>query len=184
LLHKTGNLITVIGSNFGNKGSVWVEYYPLLTPDEITKHCPSFDQLTKKEKKLYCPPLSDKEKKTRSERKKISIQEYEKEYEDAYEDAYEKECDDEFKYDRTRLKEQFDVTPKTLGAREDNRIVISPDEIVGKLNPQAYILRVEKEGLLTYANSDASFEVVFSSIVQLDPRDRFPNVLSSSVNYC
>ncbi|MGA8106176.1 MAG: hypothetical protein WB815_05925 [Nitrososphaeraceae archaeon] len=62
-------------------------------------------------------------------------------------------------YSPTRLKEAYDVTSKTT--RENNRIVITLDkDIMDKLKPQKYVVRVEKDGLLTNANSDAEFEIV------------------------
>jgi hypothetical protein len=143
-MNNAVNNLTILGSNFGNKGTVWVEYYPPVTENE---------------KNRYCTPLSKKEK---ERMKKEDV------------DVYEKEWADEFRYYRTRLEEQFDVTPKTPDW-EDNRIVVSLDSIKDKLKHQKYVLRVEKDGLLTYANSDAAFEIS-PTPVQLNPADGSTNV--------
>lgn len=125
-LQKENNLITILGSNFGNgnKCTIWIEYYLPVSEEEKTR---------------YCPPLSEKEK------EKMNKEDI---------DAYEKEWSNEYSYYHTCLEEQFDVTPKTL--REDSRIVVSLDSIKAKLKPQKYVVRVEKDGLLTYANCDAT----------------------------
>jgi hypothetical protein len=109
-LQKENNLITILGSNFGNKGTVWIEYYRPLSVQE--------------KEQLGC----------------------------------EEDCDDEYLYNNTRLEEQFMATPKE--PREDSRIVVSLDSIKDKLKAQTYVVRVEKEGLLTYATSDAKLEII------------------------
>jgi Big-like domain-containing protein len=108
-LQKENNLITILGSNFGDKGTVWVEYYPPLTAQE-----------------------------------KIEL-------------GYEGEGADEYVFDPMRLKEQFEATIKP--PREDSRIVVNLDSIKDKLKAQSYVVRVEKDGLLTYANRDATLEI-------------------------
>lgn len=131
-LKQKDNFITVLGSNFGSNGTVWIEYYPSLTIEEKAK---------------YCPPLTIEEKARMHDR---DI------------DAHEKECDDKFRYDRTRLQKQFDVTPDKLEARKDDRIAVSLDSIMYELEIQRYVVRVERDGLLTYANSDAIFDIIYS----------------------
>ena len=44
---------------------------------------------------------------------------------------------------------------------EDSRIVVCLDDIAPKLkSDNVYVVRVEKDGLLTYANSDAAFDII------------------------
>jgi hypothetical protein len=140
-LQKENNLITVLGSNFGqgNKGTVWIEYYPPVTEDEKNENSP----LTAKEKQR----MDDKE-----------IKEYEKEWTNDY------------IYSSFRLQYQVNATQKM--PREDHRIVVTLDNIKDKLKPQKYVVRVEKDGLLTYANSDAAFELTFTTATELYPADR------------
>lgn len=129
-LKKEGNYITVLGSNFGTNGTVWLEYYPPLSGE--------------------CPEPSVEEKKLmETDREAVEV--------------YRKKCDDEFRYDPTRKEVEFDITPKKEGKevkREDNRIVVSLDSIMDKLKPERYVVRVERDGLMTYANSDATFEIL------------------------
>jgi hypothetical protein len=108
-LQTENNLITILGSNFGDKGTVWIEYYP---------------------------PLTDREKQ--------DITDYHEEY------------NDEYVYDPRRIEEQFEPT---IIKRENNRILASLDNMKDSLKIQNYVCRVEKDGLLTYASSDAIFEV-------------------------
>jgi Bacterial Ig-like domain len=143
-VNKGLNNLTILGSNFGTIGTVWVEYYP---------------PVSKWERDRYFTAPSEKKK----DRKKKED-----------DDISEKEWAEEFRYYRTRLEEQFNVTPKTPDWT-DNRILISLDGIKGKLNHQKYVIRVEKDGLLTYANSDAAFEL-FQMVVQLNPDDGSINV--------
>ena len=42
LPHQKDNVITILGSNFGNKGTVWLEYYPPVTEKEKGKE-PDWD---------------------------------------------------------------------------------------------------------------------------------------------
>ena len=93
----------------------------------------------------------------RDEKKQKAYEKYEKECAQ----AYERQCDDEFRYDRSRLQEQFDVTPNELKSREENRIKVSLDSIIYELDLERYVVRVEKDGLLTYANSDAKFDIEY-----------------------
>ena len=93
-----------------------------------------YPPLTKEEKEYYCPELSEEQN--------MEI------------------CEDEFRYDQTRLEEQFDVTPDRT-KRENNRIVVSLDSVKDKLKPGTYVVRVESNGLLTYAGSDATFDITY-----------------------
>ena len=68
-----------------------------------------------------------------------------------------------------RTQEQYMVTPKEPS--EDNRIVVSLDSIKDKLKAQVYVARVEKEGLLTYATSDATFEIINNPPKAIDVSD-------------
>ena len=140
-LQKENNLITVLGSNFGqgNKGTVWIEYYPPVTEDE----------------KIENSPLTAKEKQ-RMDEKEIK--------------ASEEEWANEYMYSNFRLQYQVNATQKM--PREDHRIVATLDNIKDKLKPQKYVVRVEKDGLLTYANSDAAFELTFTTATELYPADR------------
>jgi hypothetical protein len=122
-----------------------------------------YQPVTEEEKRLHCPRPRERIKKR----------------EDA--DAYEKEWAEEFRYYNTRLEEQLDVTPKTP-KWDDNRIAINLDSIRDKLKPREYVVRVEKDGLLTYANLDAAFYVALS-VVKLYPSNGSTNVpIYSSIN--
>ena len=140
-LQEKNNLVTVLGSNFGNSGSVLLEYYPPVSYKEMEN----------------CPPPNPKEI-TKKKRLggEMAVQQYT--------DEWKKEWAEEYRYLPTRVTEYYDVTPKITTTtpnlkREDTRIVLSLDEIMNKLKSQSYIIRVEKDGLLTYANSDAAFEI-------------------------
>jgi hypothetical protein len=130
-IKQKDNFITVLGSNFGSNGTVWIEYYPTLTDEEKAKY--------------YKPPTD--EEKARMDKRDS--------------DAQEREWDDKFRYDRTRLEEQFNVTPDKLEARKDNRITVSLDRIIYELEIQRYVVSVERDGLVTYANSDATFDIIY-----------------------
>ena len=52
--------------------------------------------------------------------------------------------------------------------REDNRIVVNLESIKDKLKAQSYVVRVEKDGLLTYANRDATFEILNNSPIAVN----------------
>jgi hypothetical protein len=94
---------------------------------------------------------------------------------------YEQAWKDEFMFHPTRLEEQYNVTPNT--PRQDNRIEVNLDKIRDKLKPQKYVVRVEKDGLLTYATVDATFEVTYPWVVDVDPADNSTNVpIDSSIN--
>ena len=94
---------------------------------------------------------------------------------------YEQAWKDEFMFHPTRLEEQFNVTPNTQ--RQDNRIEVNLDNIKDKLKPQRYVVRVEKDGLLTYATVDATFEITFPWVVDVAPADNSTNVpIDSSIN--
>jgi hypothetical protein len=108
-LQEENNLITVLGSNFGSNGTVWIESYRPLTEQE-----------------------------------KIKI-------------GNDTEYAEEYKYDPIFVQEQFSLHQGS--PREDNRIIVRLDNIKDKLKVQNYIVRVEKDGLLTYATSDALFEI-------------------------
>jgi hypothetical protein len=152
-LEEVSNL-TVLGSNFGNKGTVWIEYYQPLDDKEKARYCIPFQNLGDEEKQQYCRPL------TRRDRTRMSTEDTEAYYNECAE-IYEKECAEEHMYHHTRLREQYDVTPKTLEGWIDNRILISlENNVKEKLEHDKYIVRVEKNGLLTYANSDAEFEII------------------------
>ncbi len=139
-LQKEKNFITVLGSNLGTAGSVWLEYYSPITEEEM-QHCPSFDDIDQVNDwiKLY-------------------------------------------RYQRDRVEYCYDITPKTTPAnpnltRQDTRIVTSLDDIIYNLKSKEmgaivkngsltyatssaeYVVRVEKAGLLTYANSDATLTI-------------------------
>jgi hypothetical protein len=124
-VNKELNNLIILGSNFGSKGTVWVEYYPPVTGEEKNRYC------IKKGKK----PMDEESLK-----------------------VYEKQWAEEFRYHRSRVREQFDITPVTANW-DDNRIVVNLSTIKDKLIHQKYVVRVEKDGLLTYANSDAAFEI-------------------------
>jgi hypothetical protein len=130
-LQKENNLVTILGSKFGSKGSVWIEYYEPVSEEE----------------KIYnMPPLSKKEKQKMKHSEIV---------------AYEKKWVDEYRYYQHFPSEQYDVTPKT--PREDNRIVVNLDSIKDKLKPQRYVVRVEKDGILTKINIDdmrESFQII------------------------
>jgi Bacterial Ig domain len=140
-LQEKNNLITILGSNFGNTGTVWIEYYPPVSDSEMGN----------------CPTLGTNKWVLRL-RKETPDQKTQKEKE------WKKEWAEEYKYLRTRVKCYYDITPRTTTTtpnlkREDTRIVASLDDIMYKLKSQSYVVRVEKDGLLTYANSDATFEI-------------------------
>jgi hypothetical protein len=140
-LQEKNNLITILGSNFGNTGTVWIEYYPPVSDSELGN----------------CPTLGTNKWVLRL-RKETPDQKTQKEKE------WKKEWAEEYKYLRTRVKYYYDITPRTTTTtpnlkREDTRIVASLDDIMYKLKSQSYVVRVEKDGLLTYANSDATFEI-------------------------
>ena len=138
-LQKKGNFITILGSNFGKaRSTVWVEYYPPLKAGEDS-------HIT----------INDKEKE-KMKNKGENV------------DAYENYLKEEYRYSSTRpvKPEQFKATfspeDKDISPHEewsDSRIVVSLDSIKDKLISEEYVVRVEKEGLLTYATSDAVFEV-------------------------
>lgn len=73
--------------------------------------------------------------------------------------AYEKYLEEEYRYSSTRLgvkSEQFKTSPQEWN---NSRIAVSLDSIKDKLKYEQYVVRVEKDGLLTYATSDAVFDV-------------------------
>ena len=118
-LQKEKNFITILGSNFGTTGSVWLEYYTPVTEEEM-QHCPSFDDIDQVNDwiKLY-------------------------------------------RYQRERVEYCYDITPKTIPTipkRQDTRIVTSLDDIISNLKSKEMGARV-KDGLLTYATSDAEYVV-------------------------
>jgi hypothetical protein len=98
-LQNENNLVTILGSNFGTKGTIWIEYYPPLTEQEKIKT------------------------------------------------GYEDEYPAEYIYDPLRVQEQFKLDPEI--PREDNRVVAKLDNIKDKLKLQSYVIRLEKNGLLT-----------------------------------
>lgn len=121
LPHQKDNLITILGSNFGNKGTVWLEYYPPVTENEKGKELAG---------------------------------------------------DDEFQYRSSRRQEQFDVTRNA--SRDENKIVIRLDDIMDILKHMKYVIRVEKNGSVTPANSKAAFRIFWPSnaFIQFDPPHR------------
>ena len=128
--------IIILGSNLDKEGTVWIEYYP---------------PVEKGEKDLYC--TIDK-KKTSMNAKDISADE-------ADISADEAEMEENYKYSRSRLMDQFQVKVVTPPPRDEYRIVVSLENIEkDKLKNGEYIVRVEKKGLLTYANSDAKFNLI------------------------
>ncbi|HSF01184.1 MAG TPA: hypothetical protein VLA48_09860 [Nitrososphaeraceae archaeon] len=147
-LAKENNLITIIGSNFGRPPrTVWIESYPPVSEAEKLEH--------------FAKVLSEKEK---SKMNDEDIEEYEEEWKN------------EFMFRSSRLEEQFDVTPTTQTSPtktpwEDNRIVVSLDSIKDKLKAQKYVVRVEKDGILTYATTDAIFEITFPMVVEVKSKD-------------
>lgn len=122
-LQPKNNSLTVLGSNFGNQGSVWIERYRLPSEDMVIKRLG------------YVYPKAS---------------------EDQYR-RYSEQFKEEYYYEPQDLEEQFQAT--TL-KREDNRIVVDLDNIRGELKAQEYIIRVEKDGLLTHLNSDAKFQII------------------------
>ena len=74
-----------------------------------------------------------------------------------YIDEWRKEWAEKYKYLSTRVTEYYDVTPKTKDEWEDNRIMTRLDCIMDRLKRQEYIIRVETNGIVTYANLDAAF---------------------------
>jgi len=140
-LQERNNSITILGSNFGNTGTVWLEYYPPVSDSEMKN----------------CPPLSTKEiLRIRKQMGEEAVERSKREWE--------KEWAEDYRYLSTRVEYYYDVTPRTTTTtpnlkREDTRIVASVDEIMYNLKSQSYVVRVEKDGLLTYANSDATFEI-------------------------
>ena len=152
LLRPEKNFITILGSNFGNTGSVWLEYYKPVTKEEM-QNCP------------YLTP---------SKNKKISLRELAELAEDWKE---------QYRYQYDRLDYCFDITKPAMVTpnlvRQDTRIVVSLDDIIYKLKSKEnnvkveengslsdekdsdaeYVVRVERDGLLTYANSDAVFKI-------------------------
>jgi hypothetical protein len=154
-LQKENNLITIIGSNFGKaQGTVWIESYPPVSEEEESYFRPLSEKV-----QSYFRPLSEKVQRKMNPK---DIAEYEEKWKN------------EFMFHPSRLKEQFDVTPKT--PREDNRILVSLDSIKDKLKPQKYVVRVEKDGILTNATTDAMFEITFPSVVMEEPFDNSTNV--------
>ncbi|HEY7228248.1 MAG TPA: Ig-like domain-containing protein, partial [Nitrososphaeraceae archaeon] len=130
--------ITILGSNFGQElGTVWLEYYPPLPEAPTPTPTPT---------PIGMPLLVPTPTPTPSQKKSL----------------------DEFRYDDPNMKEQFDVTP-VQESWKDRRIKVKLDIIVkGKLldtiggkkeKPVTYVVRVERDGQLTYANSDATFEI-------------------------
>ena len=118
-IQKEKNFITILGSNFGTTGSVWLEYYTPVTEEEM-QHCPSFDDIDQVDDwiKLY-------------------------------------------RYQRERVEYCYDITPKTIPTipkRQDTRIVTNLDDIISNLKSKEMGVRV-KDGLVTYATSDAEYVV-------------------------
>jgi hypothetical protein len=156
-LQTSDNLITILGSNFGTTGTVWVEYYPSVSDSEM---------------KLHYPPPSQKEV------NQMGIEEAA---------LYEEDWKKEYRYSRFRLEYSYDVTPKTPEAlkeaiRVDNRIVVNLDSIKSNLKPQTYVVRVEKDGLLTYANSDATFEIIENAGLENTPPTANEQSTNTTVN--
>ena len=149
-LQQTNNSITILGSHFGNKGNVWIEYYPPLNPKEKKLYCRPFETLSQKEKKLYRRPLS------RNEKNEMTREELEA-YEKGCAEIYEKDCIRLNMIEPNRMAEQINVTPNIV-TRDENRIEVSLDKIRDKLKKTGvYVVRVEKDGILTYVTSDATF---------------------------
>jgi hypothetical protein len=156
-LQPSNNLITILGSNFGNTGTLWVEYYPPVSDIET---------------KLHYQPPSQKE-----------INQMGTEEAAQYEEDWKKE----YRYSCFRVEHSYDVTPKTPEAlkeaiRVDNRIVVNLDSIKSNLKPQTYVVRVEKDGLLTYANSDATFEIIENAGLENTPPTANEQSTNTTVN--
>jgi hypothetical protein len=149
-VNKEGKELTILGSNFGDNGMG-------------TVWVEYYPPVTNEEKSKYFQPLTEK-KKRRMNKEDI--------------DAYETEWTKEFRYNKDRLEEQFKLTTNTSDWKDD-RILACLDNIKDKLKHQNYIIRVEKDGRLTYANSDAAFEIV-PTILQLTASTKSENVNVSS----
>ena len=155
LLRAEKNFITILGSNFGSTGSVWLEYYRPVTKEEMQN----------------CPYLTTEEIfRIRRKGRKTSLRELAEDWKEQY------------RYQHDRLEYGFDITKSAVVTpnliRQDTRIVVSLDDIIYKLKSKEsdviveedgslsyknsdaeYVVRVEKNGLLTYANSDAVFKI-------------------------
>ena len=81
-IQQKDNFVTILGSNFGNIGTIWIESYPPVTDAE---------------KNRFCPKLSIKEKE-RIKKKGLDINTYEKEFMDDW--------TDEYRYSKFRLDKQ------------------------------------------------------------------------------
>ena len=150
-LESKGNLITVLGKRFGPTGSVSLEYYEPVTMEEM-------------QNSPYLTPTKNK---------KISPRELAELTEDWKE---------QYRYQSDRLEYWFDITKPAVVTpnlvRQDTRIVVSLDDVIYKLKSKEmnviveengslsdkvddaeYVIRVEKDGLLTFANSDATFTI-------------------------
>src|SRR5262249_35054898 len=77
---------------------------------------------------------------------------------DAYEKGLVDDWAEEYRYSSFRLvkPQQFKATPAQW---DESRIVVSLDDIKDNLKSQEYVVRVEKDGLLTYATTDSIFKI-------------------------
>ena len=153
LLRAEKNFITILGSNFGITGSVWLEYYKPVTKEEMLVKCPYL---------------------ALSKNKILSLRELAELAEDWKE---------RYRYQHDRLEYCFDITKPAVVSpnliRQDTRTVVSLDDIIYKLKSKElnviveengslsdekhtdaeYVIRVERDGFLTYANSDAALKI-------------------------
>ena len=154
-----------------------------LAIERRNEYCRPFEKLSDREKEEYDRPLTPRDAPGLYEEARVS-------YLKECAGAYEKDCVNDYRYNHTRLLQQFDVTPKTLGAREENRIAVTLDGVKEKLmeigvaeangqeevKPLVFVVRVEKDGLLTYANSDATFKITWPMVDYVDPSNGSSNV--------
>lgn len=158
---KSGSFIDILGSNFGQEeGTIWIECYRSLdTEDENTLHEKAKKvPKTKTDKTIY--RITDYLHITKKDKEIIS--------------NYEKKLKEETQFDKDHLIKQIKSKVKS-GCWKDNKITVEFDDETVKeivnlnsndkidINTCNFLIRVEKDGLLTYANSDAMFNFHYVS---------------------
>lgn len=140
-LQAEKNFITILGSNFGTTGSVWLEYYSPVTAGEMQN----------------CPSLSDID----------LVEEWIKQYRyqrDRLECCYDitpkttPTTPNLIRQDARIVVSLDDIIYKLKSKEKGVRVekdILSPDAT----SDAEYVVRVEKDGLLTYANSDATLTI-------------------------
>jgi Bacterial Ig domain len=139
-LQREKNFITVLGSNFGTAGSVWLEYYSPVTQDEM-QHCSSFDDIDQvddwikryryqRDRVEYCYDITPK---TTPANPNLTRQD-------------------------ARIVTSLDDIIYNLKSKEMGAIVKN-GLLTYETSSAEYVVRVEKDGLLTYANSDATLTI-------------------------